>query len=77
MGCAGVTSPIDQFRGQIRAVRISSGERYTGDFQPPEEFPAGDVEAVLIYDGSHVEGDRVIDRSGRGNHGVVKRVVVR
>lgn len=77
IGCVGVTSPIDHFQGQIRAVRISAGERYTGDFRPAEAFPDGDPEAVLIYDGSHVEGDRVIDRSGRGNHGIVRRLAER
>lgn len=73
IGCAGEANPIDHFRGRVRSVRVSPGERYSGDFRPPETFPADDPEAVLIYDGSKVEGDRVIDLSGRGNHGVVQR----
>ena len=72
IGCAGEANPIDHFRGRVRSVRVSPGERFSGDFRPPETFPPGDPEAVLIYDGSKVEGDRVIDLSGRGNHGVVQ-----
>jgi hypothetical protein len=68
IGCAGRDTRVDYFKGQIRAVRISKGERYAGDFKPDVTFSADPVDsstkAVLIYDGSHVEGDRVIDLSG-------------
>ena len=77
IGCAGDANRIDHFRGWVRAVRISPGERYTSGFRPPETFPADDPEAVLIYDGSHVEGDRAIDLSGRGNHEVVQQLGLR
>lgn len=60
------------FQGQIRSVRISQGERYLSDFTPQLEF-APDTEArhsaVLIFDGSKIEGDRVVDLSGNGNDG--------
>lgn len=61
------------FRGHARSVRISKGERYIADFVPDETFAkdADDApaKAVLIYDGSAVESDRVLDRSGAGNDG--------
>jgi hypothetical protein len=68
VGCAGLTNPIDHFQGQIRAVRISMGERYTGDFRPQERFSADPADApnraILIYDGKHVVNERVLDLSG-------------
>lgn len=60
------------FRGHARSVRISKGERYIANFMPDESFTKdGDdpVRAVLIYDGSAVKGDSVIDLSGAGNEG--------
>ncbi len=73
VGNVGRDNPIDYFRGQLRSVRISAGERYGGDFVPEKEFvkDAGGApaRAVLVYVGNAVEGDRVIDLSGGGNHG--------
>lgn len=61
------------FHGQIRCLRISRGERYLGDFKPEDEFKPDNTNApdraVLIFNGSRVEGDRVIDLSGNGNDG--------
>ena len=61
------------FHGQIRCLRISRGERYSGDFEPELSFmpdaPDALHRAVLILDGSKVEGDRVIDLSGGGKDG--------
>jgi hypothetical protein len=68
IGCVGETNPIDHFKGKIRSVRISKGERYTGNFAPDATFSADPLDAasraVLIYDGEHVEGGKVIDLSG-------------
>jgi serine/threonine-protein kinase len=73
VGNVGRGNPINFFVGKIRSVRITKGERYVADFVPDEAFAKdGDdapVKAVLIYDGSAVEGDRVIDRTGAGNDG--------
>lgn len=59
--------------GKVRSVRISKGERYTDNFTPEERLGKdadnAPVKAMLIYEGSAVEGDRVIDRSGTGNDG--------
>ena len=73
VGNVGRGNPINYFVGKMRSVRISTGERYNADFLPDEAFAKdGDeapAKAVLIYDGSAVEGDRVIDHSGAGNDG--------
>ena len=70
VGNVGETNHIDFFIGKIRAVRISKGERFHDHFLPDQSFAAeGDDQAVLIYDGQSVEGDRIIDRSGHGNEG--------
>lgn len=65
------------FHGQIRCLRISRGERYSADFQPESSFSPDAVDvphrAVLIFDGSQVEGDRVIDLSGKENDGKLRR----
>lgn len=59
------------FMGRIRTARISQGERYSGNFKPTMEF-ARDDSAVLIYSASNVEQRvRVIDLSGKNNHGVM------
>jgi len=73
VGNVGRGNPINYFVGKMRSVRISKGERFEGDFVPDEVFAkdADDapVRAVLIYSGTAVEGDRVIDLSGAGNDG--------
>ena len=65
------------FRGKVRTVRITAGERYKDDFLPDETFmkdaDAAPVKAILIYNGADVEGERVIDLSGEGNHGTWQR----
>lgn len=59
--------------GQIRCLRISRDERYSADFEPESLFApdANDAphRAVLLFDGSKVEGKRVSDLSGEGNDG--------
>jgi len=59
IGCVGETNPIDHFKGKMRAVRISKGERYTSDFTPDEVFSADPADApngaVWIYDRSQLK----------------------
>jgi hypothetical protein len=66
------------FRGEVRSMRISSGERYRDEFQPPPNFTASDnvdsSKAVLIYEPAAVKNDRVIDRSGSGHDGRIERL---
>ena len=73
VGNVGKNNPINYFVGKVRSVRISKGERYTDNFTPEERLGKdadnAPVKAMLIYEGSAVEGDRVIDRSGTGNDG--------
>jgi hypothetical protein len=56
------------FSGMMRCVRISSGERYTKNFMPDHTFNE-DQAALLIYDGTRLDGMRVVDLSGKENHG--------
>jgi hypothetical protein len=53
------------------AVHISEGERYSTDFTPDDALRP-DEKAVLLYDASSVDGDRIIDLSGKNNHGTVE-----
>jgi hypothetical protein len=68
VGGMGLDSRIYQLHGEIRSLRISDGERYSGNFTPESALKADDKTA-LLYEGKHVEGDRVVDQSGRGNNG--------
>lgn len=59
------------FHYKICCLRISRGERYPADFEPESSFAADAADfphrAVLIYDGSRVKGERVIDLNGNWN----------
>lgn len=59
------------FQGQARTLQISQGEHYSADFEPEFSFASDAADdphwATLIYDGSKVEGELVIDLSGCGN----------
>ena len=68
VGGIGLDSRFFQFKGAMKVVRISEGERYVADFTPEEDLEP-DGATVLLYDGKHLDGDRVIDRSGRRNDG--------
>lgn len=57
-----------QFRGHMKLVRISEGERYDHDFMPEENFKT-DATTVLLYDLKDISGDEITDLSGKGNHG--------
>jgi hypothetical protein len=78
VGNVGKGNPINYYIGKMRSVRISKGERFHAEFFPEETFAKdGDdtpAKAVLIYDGSVVDGDRVPDRSGTGNDGRWERL---
>jgi tRNA A-37 threonylcarbamoyl transferase component Bud32 len=69
VGRIGATNPDLVFVGQMRCVRISKGERYKQDFMPDEAFTP-DSSTVLIYDGRHVDGNRVLDLSSGGADGI-------
>lgn len=68
IGGLGFDSRVYQFHGSIRSVRISDGERYTDSFTPQAILEPDDMTS-LLYRPDHVEGDRVLDLSGKGNHG--------
>jgi len=68
IGGGSKTRISEQFLGQIRCVRISRGERFSKSFIPDHVF-ANDDSTVLIYQGDHVDGMKVLDISGNGNDG--------
>ena len=72
VGCIGEENTLFLYHGQIRAVRISKGERYSTDFQAEEQF-GPDITAILIYAPEVVSGGIVRDLSGHGNDGRVQR----
>jgi hypothetical protein len=75
IGNVGRDNPINFFRGNVRSVRITKGERYTEDFVPSETLGSGEKSlsdsTLLLYRGADVDGARVTDLSGHGNHGVI------
>lgn len=73
IGHAGRDNPSNHFFvGKMYTIRISRGERYHDAFTPSTTFEKDDA-TLLLYDPSHVEGNRVTDLSGKGNHGVIKK----
>jgi hypothetical protein len=78
IGNVGRDNPINFFRGNIRSVRITKGERYTGEFVPEEPLEPGEKTlsstTLLVYCGTQIDGSRVPDLSGHGNHGIIARV---
>ncbi len=77
VGCLSQDNQADFFFGDIYAVRITRGERYHKSFVPEKRFSpekrGSPHQTVLLYDAQHVEGNRVLDLSGNGNHGTWKR----
>jgi hypothetical protein len=61
------------FKGNIRSVRISDSERYTGTFDPKSEL-SPDSTAVLAYDFEQSSGDAIDDLSSKGHHGRRERM---
>jgi hypothetical protein len=61
------------FDGKIRAIRISTGIRYIGEFRPPFDFNKNQdkegIKTSLIYDASDVKGDLILDLSGNKKDG--------
>lgn len=72
IGNIGLDNPIDYFKGKVRVVRISRGERYTDAFAPAEHLTP-DHQTVLLYSAGSVQGDVVNDLSGKGHHGRLER----
>ncbi len=78
IGNVGPNNPNDYFVGQVRAVRISKGERYTGNFVPDQEFTKdpddSPCRALLIYGEGAMHGGKVTDLTGNGNDGVPEKL---
>ncbi len=64
------------FTGKLRLVRITSGEKFHGEFLPDENFTVSEhSEVLLIYDENSFDGDQIKDLSGNGNDGVWESIV--
>jgi hypothetical protein len=75
VGNAGKDNPDHYFTGRMRAVRVSRGERYAGEFTPPQAFEPDD-QAVFIYDAAQSDGEVAFDLSGHQNNGTLEGVRV-
>lgn len=71
LGDVGLTNPIAIFHGDVRSVRISQGERYTGDFTPSNKI-TGDHETLAVYSAEGIDGRTVRDLSGKGNNASIE-----
>ncbi len=69
----GQYNPKYTFEGKIRAVRISTGIRYSGEFRPPFDFNKNQdkegIKTSIIYDASNARGDFIADISGNNKDG--------
>lgn len=59
IGNVGENNLTSFFRGQIRSVRISEGERYSG------ELVADDATLFFIDDSATIRGDEILKADGR------------
>ena len=64
------TVPTNFFAGLIRGVRISSGQRYRGRFEPPMEFTA-DSSTLVLFNFTEGKGMKLLDASGNKNVGTI------
>jgi hypothetical protein len=64
IGNVGEDNLLYYYRGQVRSVRISEGEQYSGErFDPPFEL-VGDESALLVISEPWLDGDSVRTASG-------------
>ncbi len=64
------TVPTNFFAGMIRGVRISSGQRYRGQFKPPAEF-SSDSATLVLFNFTEGKGAKLFDASGNKNVGAI------
>jgi hypothetical protein len=62
--------PTSAFRGRVNEVRISRGELYTKEFQPPRRLTA-DQDSLALYHCDEGAGEEVKDSSGNNRHAKV------
>jgi hypothetical protein len=76
----GTRIPTYCFQGRMRNIRISSGIRYTDDFDPPPEFNKRQdkegFKTILIYDAANGMNDQIPDLSGNKKDGVGLNITI-
>ena len=63
VGNAGQNNLIGFFRGQIRSVKISEGERHNGDFEP-DKFTADETSLFQLNGSSSPKGNQIVSDDG-------------
>lgn len=64
IGNVGENNLISFYRGQVRSVRISKGERYSGDFEPGG-VKADERSSLVLDDTVTIQGEELLDVSGQ------------
>jgi len=64
IGNVGETNLISFYSGQIRSVRISAGEQYTGEFKT-KELQSNESTLVLIDGSATIQSGELVDASGQ------------
>ena len=64
IGNVGRRNPIDYYRGEVRAARVTRGERYDGRFAPAETL-ADDTETLLLLNAERMSGGTLTNAAGR------------
>lgn len=59
------------FQGIIDEVRVSTVARYAHNFVPQDRFETDDY-TFALYHFDEGQGDKLIDSSGNGRHGIIK-----
>lgn len=64
IGNVGENNLISFYRGQIRSMRISDGERYSGDFEPGG-VKSDERSSLVLEDTVTIQGEELLDSSGQ------------
>ena len=62
IGNVGENNHLDYYKGQVRSVRISSGERYGGNFEPGEL--AGHRDTLWLMNSPEIRGADLVGSGG-------------
>lgn len=76
IGHVGLKNEADMFfPGDMKQIRISSGERYSDPFVP-DEVLAADKDCIALYSPDQINGTVAKDMSGKGNDGNLENIAI-